>query len=73
MEFNKKLELIKAVCLVSDFWEVEPTELLYFVRLIKKDKIEKWNKIAKEFQEFREMDLEGRAKKLGIALTINKK
>jgi ribosomal protein L32E len=70
---QQKLDLISAVYLVADFWEVEPTELIAFVALTKKDKTEKWNKIAKEVSEFSKMDIVERGKKLGLKIKIEHK
>jgi hypothetical protein len=69
--FQQKLELIKAVCLVADFWEVEPADLLAFVTLTKQEKKDEWNKIALEVQEFTKMDIAGRAEKLGMTVSYS--
>ena len=69
IKFEEKLELIKAVVLVADFWEVEPTELISFTAFSKPEKKEEWNKIAREVKEFEEMDIDKRAKKLGLTIS----
>lgn len=69
MTFQQKIELIKAVSLVADFWEVEPVELISFTATFTKpEKKEKWNEIAVEVQDFMKMDIQGRADKLGIKI-----
>jgi ribosomal protein L32E len=69
--FQQKLDLIKAVVLVANFWEVEPAELIAFTALTKPEKKEEWNEIAKEVQSFMDMDIEDRAKKLGIKIKFS--
>ena len=69
INFQEKLELIKAVVLVADFWEVEPTELIAFTAFSKPEKKEEWNKIAREVKEFEKMDIDKRAKKLGLTIS----
>ena len=68
MEFSKKLDLLKASILVSDFWGCEPAELVQSVASKDSKKMEEWNKIANQVIEFEKMGLEDRAKKLGIKL-----
>jgi len=68
MKFQEKLELIESSIKLAKFWEVEPKELLGFSALMDKDKMKKWNKIANEVAEFGKMNLEDRAKKLGLKL-----
>jgi hypothetical protein len=63
---SEKIDLINAVILVAEFWEVEPKELIGFTALIKKEKQKEWNEIAKEVSEFSKMDIKGRAKSLGL-------
>ena len=69
MNFQDKLKLINAVCLVADFWEVEPSALISFTALTDLKKKDKWNKIAREVQEYSKMGFEDRAKKLGFTIT----
>lgn len=66
MTFKEKLELIQSAIKLAKFWGVEVNELLGFVALMDKDRQKKWNKIAKEVLEFDKMNLEDRAKKLGL-------
>ncbi len=62
----EKIDLINAVILVSDFWEVKPTELIGYTALMKKEKQKEWNNIAKEVSEFSTMGIKERAKSLGL-------
>ena len=68
MTFSQKVDLIKAACLVADFWGVEPSNLVGFISLGKPENKEEWNKIAVEVQEFAKMDIVERGEKLGIKL-----
>ncbi len=64
-----KIKLMEAAIILADFWEVTPSKLVAFVCLVTKpEKMEEWNKIAEEFQEFNKMGIEERASKLGIKL-----
>lgn len=73
MTFQQKLDLIQAVTLVADFWEVEPTDLIGFTAsFVKPEKKDKWNEIAKEVQEFAKMNIYDRAEKLGFTISPSK-
>ena len=73
MTFQQKLNLIQAVSLVANFWEVEPTDLISFTaNFVKPEKKVEWNEIAKEVQEFAKMNIYDRAEKLGFTISSSK-
>jgi len=68
MNFQDKLSLIQSACRVADFWGVEPADLVSWVAMSKKEKVEEWNEIAEEVEIFRKASFEERAKMLGVKL-----
>ena len=70
MNFQEKLELIQSAIKLAKFWDKEVNELFGFLAIIDKDKTKEWNKIAKDVSAFSKMDIEGRAKKLGLTVKI---
>ena len=68
---QEKIDLIQAVILVSDFWGVEPANLLGLTAYGRDKKQAEWNKIAQEVTEFYDMGIEDRAKKMGFTVKLS--
>lgn len=68
MSLENKIDLIDAAIMVADFWGVEPADLVALVAMSKKDKVEEWNKIAKEVVAFKKAPFKKRAKMLGVRI-----
>lgn len=51
MTMSEKIELIKSANVVAEFWGVPVNDLLAPNAMINKEKMEEWNKLAKEVIE----------------------
>ena len=68
MTMNEKIELMKAVIIVAEFWGETPSELLCLVSVLKKEKKDEWNKIAQEVRAFFKAPIEERVEMMGLTV-----
>ena len=67
---NEKIELMKSASMVADFWGETTSSLLCMTAMLKKEKKEEWNKIAKEVVAFYEAPIQERIKLMGLDMGI---